>query len=204
MECPCPLPTALTAIPNVTCVVSIDQISKLLFQRAGYKFATEVAAQTLATWTGLKSATDDTKVISTTVPLYNPIIPESEAITEGGGDNTTPDGLAIYKGENTITFTAQLRGLSKEAYQALKKLPCETAASLSNSLVVYMVNRHGNIWMDTTNLTGIPIRNFRISTRGSQGFNANDTYTISFTMDAEWDNDLGQIVPTDFNARLEL
>lgn len=204
MDCPCPLPAALTVIPAVECAVKIDQILKLAFQREGYEFTNEAAVQTLATWTGLKAATGDTKVIVTPSYIFNPVIPESEGQFEGGGDNTTPNGEPLYKGEGAVTFTAQVRGLTKAAYAAFKALSCESSPALSTGLVVYLLNRHGNIWMDTTNLTGLKISNFRISTPGNAGYNADNTYTISFTLPESWADGLAQVVPTDFKGHKDL
>ncbi|MBA9078312.1 hypothetical protein [Rufibacter quisquiliarum] len=198
----CTLPSSLTAITLSDCELKLDQIVTFLVQRgqpsnpATPIFGTEAAFKALATWTPLLAATDDTKVVKT--PEFSGlVIPSSEGQFEGGGDNSTIDGIAIYKGEGPVDVTGGMfRNLTSTTRQDLLKLVNEP------NLTVYMVNRHGNIFAKS-DYNGIPIKNFRLGSTGSEGYNEDNKTPFSFSLQEGWDNDL-IMVKADFNPRYDL
>lgn len=195
----CPLPESLTAIPQAACPFKFDQIVRLGFQRrqpsATPPFATLAAMQTLATWTGFRDAVDDTKIVLSPI-ISGLVIPKSEGLFTGGNDNTTFNGIADYNGEGAITVTGTLKNIPpviKRAMDLLVQESLSSAIGISN-LTLYMFNRSGygfafnitNGEVATTTFKGFPTYNFRISSAGSEGFNAPNVNDISFQLPADW------------------
>lgn len=203
MECVCPLPASLGSLPVVDCPENLGQIQKLTFRRfaAGQWFADELLAAAIANWTPLLGATDDTKVI-TTHTFANHVIPPAEAITEGGGDNTTQDGIEEVLGVGPTTATGNFRDVPNNHVTALKALICEI-------LTVAMINNNGRIWVKQPGgagnpIFGIPIYTWFISDAGSQGLNTKDLAPFRYALIDGWREDLVAITPTDFNALIDL
>lgn len=203
----CPLPTALTAIPQPTCPFKFDQIVRAAFQRrqpvGTPPFASLVLAQTLSEWTDYKAAVDSTKVVVS--PMFAGLtIPQSEALTAGGNDNSTFNGIRDYNGEGSVTVNGQFSNLPPASKRALDKLSQESLASAVgvSNLTVYLFNRDRYGFMvnpvdgagaATTNYVGIPIYNFRISSPGSEGLNAKNINNFSFDLPADWADYLASI-----------
>lgn len=206
MEVICPKPVALTAIPVSGCPVKFDQFIRMAFQRAQPKATPPFVVATtditeLASWTPLIAAADDEKIVVS--PFFAGMeIPQSEEQVEGGNDNSTINGIEVYKGEGFVKVTGQMKGLSKEQYNALRKLSAESVASLGTAaLTVYLFNRFGQIVSLADQ--GIPVFNFRISSVGSAGFNAENVYNFSFSLAPEWDANVVMVKP-EFDPLTEL
>lgn len=207
----CPLPTALTTIPTQACPFRFDQIVRAFFQRrqpsATPTFATLTAFQTLATWTPLMTAVDSTKVVAS--PIFSGlVIPRSEAITTGGGDNSTFNGIAEYNGEGSVRVTAQLKNVAPAVKRAMDLLSQESLSGSTGltNLEVFMVNKDNYAFpvnpmtnavppVATTVYKGVPIYNFRISSAGSEGFGAPNIHDISWDMPASWADYLASVKP---------
>lgn len=186
----CPAPAALAAIPAQSCPFRMDQIVRFAFgRRAVPAFATEAALKLLATWTTLIAAADNTKVVMS--PLFaGMVIPGSEGVFVGGGDNTTFNGIRQYQGEANVTVTGTFTNMSPAVKAALDLLTQESLASAVgvSNLEVVMFNKDG--FAATKNLDFIPIYNFRLSSRASEGLNANDVHAFSFDMLPDWETGL--------------
>src|SRR5437868_5058144 len=143
----CVRPAALTTISQPGCAFKFDQIVRMLIIRgtAAIPF-TETSIKLLATWTPFLTATDDTKIIVT--PQFAGLtIPASEGIYEGGNDNSTIDGIEVYKGETAPRATGgTYRNLTPTVKSELKLLSAESDASLGDDGVkTYLVTREGNL-----------------------------------------------------------
>ncbi len=199
--CACPLPDAITDIPDVSCGLSIKQIQKfILARRSANAFATLVLPASLANWTTLLTATDDTKH-QVTPFVESVVIPQSEPILEGGDDNTTLDGAPLVVGAGQIRATGLFAELSSAALVALKTYNCES------DLMIYFINQDGKIWGNNpsgTIFTGMPITSFFIGDSGNEGLNARDKSPVGFNLRYGWRDKLVSIVPTDFDARYDL
>lgn len=205
-SCACPGLTELAAIPAYTCGENLGQIQKLIFQRrqatGSPTFATLILPQTLANWTALLTETDNTKVVAT--PLFeNFIIPPVEAITEGGDDNTTLNGVPLVVGASTISVTGNFRSIPAEILRALKAYNCEP------NLTVFMVNEFDKIIGRTTtpastDFRGIPISEFFIGDGGAEGKNTQDKTMFRFNLTYGWRDNLKFVTPTDFSALFDL
>lgn len=186
----CIRPEALTDIPLSDCEINFDQIIMLIYQRtqAAAPF-TDATIKLLATWTPLLAAADSKKIVMT--PKFAGLtIPQSAALTQGGNDNTTINGIPIYNGEGFVDVTAQISGMSSDTKAAIKTLTPESQANslgLSN-LTVYLVNRFGDII--SNNYRGFPIYNNRISSVGSEGLNSRNQNQLGFSFGPDWDNNL--------------
>lgn len=205
----CPLPTALKAITQPTCPFKFDQIVRLALQRrqptATPTFATLVAFQTLANWTTAKAASDSTKIVLT--PIFaGLVIPQSEALTTGGGDNSTFNGIREYNGENSITATGVFKNLPPQTKRDLDWLSQESLASAVgvSNLTLVPINKDGYMFPEnpvdgagaaTTVYRGIPVYNFRVSSAGSEGFNAPNTNGFSFDLPANWADYITSVKP---------
>jgi hypothetical protein len=204
MDCTCPKPAALTTIAKVLCKENFGQIQRLLFQRRGFQF--DAAADpvrpitALASWTPLFAAVGDTKVVSSPM-IENFVIPRAEAITEGGGDNTTIDGKEIVLGAGAITPTGIIAEAPSSVIEAIKELMCET------DLVFYFINQYGKIGakkIETGVYEGIPLSSLFVSDADNKGLNTRDQADLRFALDYGWRAGVELITPADFNAKTDL
>lgn len=161
----------------------------------------------LASWTALKAASDSTKIVVTPV-LDSLVIPMSEAAEEGGNDNTTPNGIPIYLGENPVNVTGLFRNLPKTTIADLRKLTCESFNGAGGpQLSVFLFTRYGKIihaGASAGDSFGIDMYNFRLSTPGSEGYNADNKSMMGFYLPSDWDEDFVISTPSDFNPITDL
>lgn len=204
MDCTCPKPTSLTDIPNQDCGVNLKQIQRLAFQRGGNQFGTGADPANnileLADWQALMTATDDKKIIVTPLIAANPIIEAGEPITNGGGDNSTLNGVEEIEGVNPSNFSAEFKELSPEIEKALKAIICE------KDLTVYFILQGGKIAVvkiDDENQRGFQIQSPFVSDRNNAGFATKDIHNIRFSLPSGWSEDL-QIVTPNFNPLTQL
>lgn len=205
MDCNCPSPTELTDIPDVGCPVDLKQIQRLGFQRVGYTFdgtgeppTSDILA--LSSWQALKTAEDSTKVVLTPLIGGDPIIEPGEAITSGGGDNSTLNGVEENEGTNPSAFSCVFKSLPAATEKAMKTLMCE------KQLVVYLFLQGGRIAVakvDTDKYTGFNALSVFVSDRGNQGFGTKDTVTMSFSLEAGWSDNL-EILKPNFNPFVDI
>lgn len=203
--CLCPASAALTTVPNMTCPENLGQIQKVIFQRPGYVFNTAGGTpnpiNALASWTPLFTAVAGTKVVVTPFLDAGAEISAAEAITEGGGDNTTLDGQEIVIGESSPLFTGTIRNIASAVIAAIRKLRCE-------KLVAYFINEFDQIicWTKDANVTnvGIPIYAFHCGTPVNAGKNQDEKTALRFGVVAEWRNYLSIITPTGFSPKNDL
>jgi hypothetical protein len=199
--CVCPPPEALPSISAFTCGEDFGQIQKFIFQRRlSANIATLTAAALLATWTALLAETDVEKV--TVTPFFeNFVLPPVEALTEGGDDNTTLDGVARVVGRTTPTGTGNFASLPSSIYEELEVYNCE------QDLTVYMINEFSQIIGYSANGTtfhGIPVTNFFIGDKGLNGKNTVDKNMFRVSFRAGWSKKLKRVTGTDFDARYDL
>ena len=208
MDCNCPLPTALTAIPALDCGVDLKQIQRLIFRRRGNVIGAAATPANdpleLADWQALLAAADDTKVVITPLIAANPIIDAGDAITNGGGDNTTLNGVEEVEGTNPSAFSAEFKSLTPEIERAMQSLMCEL------NLEVFFVLEGGNIAAKAdnsvdpvVNWSGFPIQSLFVSDRNNAGFATKDIHNISFSLPTGWANDLVILNPN-FNPLFEI
>lgn len=194
----CPPPTALPSIPSQDCPEVWEQIDTILFQRIpanGEPSFTETTILDQATWTPLMTASDNTKAIKSPL-LPNFIIPPSEALTEGGNDNTGLNGIPRFLGHGFVTVTFDLYNRNAAVRNALASLAAQTASQPGETLVwAYFVNRFKQIVAGEDG-SGIPVYNFNVGDPGTEGYNK---YTIakgSFHLPAGWSKGLKLFTPT--------
>jgi len=214
MDCNCPADTALTTIPSQDCEVNMNQIQRLAFRRRGNVFganavdgAGAAAANDpliLADWQSLIAAADSTKVVVTPLLASNPVITPGDAITNGGGDNTTLNGVEEVEGVNPAVFTAEFKGLAPDIEKALKKLMCE------KNLEVFFLLEGGKIAAKADNSvdpvvdwSGFGAQSLFISDRGNAGFATRDIVNISFNMPNGYSEDLAILDPA-FNPLFDI
>ncbi len=198
--------STLPDIPTSDCPFRLDQIVFLFFQKAqatpSFVEGTNPIFEA-ASWTPFLTATDNTKI--TKSPAFSEIIiPKSEQLTTGGGDNSTPFGIAKLQGQSNVQVTGMLQDVPPTV---LKQLDEYTRFSYStqaiSNLTVYMVNRAGRIFH--INGSGVPIYNFNVSSLGTEGYSTTTDAEVRFTLannllDASgnfntWDRNLEEAVP---------
>lgn len=205
--CVCPRPPSLGDVIRATCKENLGQIQRFLFQRIadGNVFAVGDLGliSALASWTPLFIADDDTKVVSSPY-VEGFVIPRTEAITEGGGDNSTIDGIEMVVGANAATALGQIAETPGQILKALRALMCEV------DLGVYMINQYGQIIgvtdtpaTPTTSVSPIPIRSFFVSDADNNGLNTRDKADIRFGLPFGWRDNLAIVTPA-FNAKISL
>lgn len=207
--CNCPAPTSLTEIPNQDCGVNLNQIQRVAFQRNNNRFGigaipgtppTDNSILELADWQALIGAADNSKIVITPLIGANPTIEPGDAITAGGGDNSTLNGVEEIEGVNPSKFSCEFKELSPEIEKAMAKLLCE------KNLTVYLILQGGKIAVvkiSDNNQKGFDIQSPFFSDRGNQGFATKDTHTLSFGLKAGWSADL-QIITPNFNPLSEI
>ena len=212
--CVCPDNGILEDIPTSTCAFDMAQIQKIVFATKGkvlWDSATgggtgngvpQVNSQldTLADWTARLSAVNDTKIVVTPFIGGDPIIESGDAITEGGGDNSTLDGVELVTGVNPSKFSAIFKSLEPAQEKALKKIMCK-------DVEVYFLLQGGKIACvkvdGTVNHKGFPVESFFVSDRSNAGFGTQDANTISFSMASGWSEDMVMVTPA-FNPLTSL
>jgi len=194
LNCPCPLDSTLPAVGDSTCAFDIDQVIRLAFQlpQDTAPFVDAEAIATQSNWTTLIGASDATKIIVS--PFVSGFtIPSSEGAFEGGDDNTTVDGLPLYKGENTVTMEGMFKSAQPSVIKQLKNLICFAISTTgSTNLTMFLLTGKNEV-VALDDFKGIPINNFRIGSRGSEGYRASDMVTFSFNMRGDWDNDIDKV-----------
>lgn len=208
----CPLPAALSVVPAAdSCPTKIDQIVRCAFMRIrpGQAPAFALAAmKTKAAWVTALAETGDKKIVVS--PIFsNLTIPASEGQTEGGNDNSTPFGTPDYLGETAVTVPLQFRNLSFIVEKALRKFSQESRPTVgAYSLGLFLFTKNGQILCAKTTATvgnnPLAILNWRVGTRGTEGFNKNDIVPASFTLAPYWSEDAELVTPTDFNPLFDL
>ena len=205
-DCICPNPnTSLTTIVALACGVDLKQIQRLGFQRSGDSFDTSLGSPTdileLADWQAKLTATDDTKIVVTPLIGGDPIIEAGDAITSGGGDNSTLNGVTETNGKNPSSFSCLFKSLTPEIERQIDELFCE------KSLVVYLFLQGGFIASveitPSVEHTGFDIQAFFFSDRNNAGFGTKDTHTMSFEFPANWSKNLVKLKPN-FNPLTDL
>lgn len=203
-NCSCPPAAAITVIPAFTCGEEYGQIQKIIFQRRQTvnPFTALLPPDEKASWTPLFAAVANTK--TTITPFFDSfVVPPSEAILDGGDDNTTVDGVAEVVGAGQIEVTGEFSALPAAILKALKKYNCEP------NMTIYLVNEFGKIWgqspdADPINLRGTPITGFFIGDGGVAGKNARSKTKFRFNFRYGWKDNLIAITPSDFDALNEL
>lgn len=207
MDCNCPAPSTLTEIIAELCGVDLGQVQKIGFQRPGFNFnASADPAQDileLATWQALKTADDATKVVVTPLIGADPTIEAGEAITTGGGDNSTLNGAEEVEGVNPSLFSTMFKSLSSKVERAMQALNCE------RNLVVYFFLQGGRIAVaevtpDTPGIyKGFDVTSFFMSDRNNAGYGTKDTHSMRFSLSEGYSNNLVILKPN-FNPLTEL
>jgi hypothetical protein len=202
--CGCPESATLIEIIAEACGIDLNQIQRLGFQRRVIGAFTPVEILTLSAWQAFKTATDETKIVFTPMIGGDPIIEAGEAITVGGGDNSTLNGVEEVQGINPSKFSTLFKSLSPATEDSISKLMCE------KNLTVYLFLQGGKIacWTPDisdvdADLQGIDIQSFFFSDRNNAGFGTKDTNTMSFAIPAGWSKKLYVFTP-DFNPFTEL
>lgn len=204
----CPSPAELTDVPVVACPFDPGQIQKIGFQQlydsAGdLNSITSTDIVTLAAWTDLLEATDETKVQFT--PLIGNFVTAPAEPNRAGEGNETPDGTGIITSLGQTPATWELIQPHPSITKALR-----TYFSYGNNLGVYLVNQHGKIVCKVDDPTTptvcypIPIRAFFINDAGGNGFDTYFKCLAGFTFTAGWSDNIAMFTPSDFNALLQL
>lgn len=204
MDCNCPAPTALTEITAENCGVDLKQIQRVALQRLGFKFdaaaTTPTVPTALADWQALLTASDDTKVVVTPLIGGEPTIDAGDAITNGGGDNSTLNGVEEVEGVNPSLFSCIFKSLSPATEKAMKALMCE------KQLNVYLFLQGGRIALLKIvegEHTGFVARSIFISDRNNAGYGTKDTHDFRFSLVEGWSEDL-EIITPNFNPLTDL
>ena len=215
MDCICPDDGILQEITPGNCPFNMKQIQKLIFATKGKVIwdseagggagdgipSATAQVDLLADWQARRTAVDNTKMVITPFIGGDPIITAGEPITEGGGDNSTLNGVIENTGTNPSDFTAIFKSISPEQEAQMKALACK-------DLEVYFVLEGNRIACakngDLLQRKGFDIQSFFFGDRNNAGFGTKDSNAISFSLPAGWSEGLVLVTPSDFNALLDL
>ena len=198
----CLRPATLPAISAVVCGLNLGQIVALLFQRrqAAPSFATEATLKTLAAWTPLLAAPDDTKVVKSP-EFASGKIPGTAPVFLFENSNDSIDGQGVYVGEDPVKAAGTFLSTPPDIITQLKAYEDESRPGLTNGLTAYLITGDGRIVSSA--LAGIKITNFHVGSRDLEGFRTLDKNNFGFTLAAGWDRDLVITTPS-FDARTQL
>lgn len=204
MDCNCPAPTALTEIVAENCGVDLKQIQRIALERVGNLFdgtaTTPVQIASLADWQAKMTAADDTKVVVTPLIGGEPTIESGDAITNGGGDNSTLNGVEEVEGVNPSLFSCIFKSMSPANEKNMKALMCE------KQLQVYFFLQGGRIAtfkIAVDQYKGFVARSIFISDRNNAGYGSKDTHQFRFNLVEGWSEDL-EIITPNFNPLTDL
>jgi len=217
MNCNCPTSGILGDIPSSTCPFDLKQIQKIIIavqgkviwdsaigDGTGLDGVPQVDSQldTLADWEALRTAVDETKVIITPFIGGDPIIEAGEAITEGGGDNSSLNGVEEVIGVNPSKFSCTFKSLTPAQEKALKAPKCE-------AVEVYFVTEAAKIVANkiddvTTLHNGIKVQSYFFGDRSNEGYATKDKNTMSFSLPEGWSENIVLVSPIDFNPLYDL
>lgn len=219
MNCNCPDDGILVDIDPSDCPFDLKQIQRLAFATKGKVIwnsantdpvppatgdgvpQVDSRVDTLADWQLRRSAVDNTKIIVTPLIGGDPMIAPGEAITEGGGDNTTLNGVAEVTGKNPSTFTATWKSITPEQETSFQAISCKTTE-------VYFFNEDGDIVCEkipgTDHHKGIDMQSYFFSDRQNDGFGTKDRHTMSFSLKKNWSNNIVKVKPADFNPLYDI
>jgi hypothetical protein len=182
-------------ITTQACPENFGQIQKIIFQRAGFTFDGTAGKDItlLADWQALKTASDDTKAQITPF-VYSPVITAGDSITNGGGDNSTLNGVSELVGVNASNFSALFKGLNSASISELVAYACE------NNLVAYFCNKAQDIICAETVLgsavyTGISIQELFVGDKTNNGLATKDENAITFAIPDGWSKTVKVIKP---------
>ena len=189
----CPLPAAITTITPNTCPENFGQIQKIAIQRTGDDFdgGLNNIITVLADWQTKIAALGDTK-IQVSPFIYNVVLTAGEAITNGGGDNSTLNGEVELVGVNKTAVAGMFKGLSSAVIEALQSYNCENATG------VYFFNADGKIIaqeLSTGVYTPFPISSFFVGDKTNNGFATKDENALSFQINAGWSRNYKIVTP---------
>jgi len=202
--CQCPAGASIPSVPNATCPQDFGQIQKIIFQRifatgTTKNSMTKANAATQAAWTALFSANDGTKAVITPY-VEAPTSDGGDAITYGGG-NDTLGGVTKVVGTNPTNMTFALRQIVQSIAKGLKALMCEL------NMGVYFVNGDGQIMgkeISEGNFGPIPIQTLFVGDLKLNGLETPDENALTFSLPANWSDDIAIITPSDFNPLTDL
>ena len=205
-NCNCPNPTAYSDIPTSDCPFDLKQIQRVVFQQRGFIFdGTAGKDITLkADWDALKIAVDATKVVTSPLVGGEPVITAGEAITEGGNDNSTLNGVTLVNGTNPSSFSVRFDSLEPAQEVALKQFTCRK----NNG--VYFVNEEDRIIASETSAgsseyTSLTSQSYFLGDRTNEGFGTKDSNTRTFQLKAGWSETIVKITPeTGFSPLADL
>lgn len=198
----CPLPAFIADIPSQACPVRFDQIQRIMLTRLTSTPFTVTNILLEATWTPRMTATDDEKIVGT--PRFaGLVLPMPDPIRTGGDDNTTMNGIPVLEGLARVSITGLLiRNMNAAVSKALRALVSESAPQPGETnLGGYFVNRFNEIIFNKngSDAEPFPIYNFVVTDVGSEGYNKDNTHSVSFDLPGGWSQDFDKLKITDFN-----
>lgn len=197
LDCNCPLPTALETILGFDCPEEWGQISKIWFQRRGYAFTDQTAIETGATVSALSAAVDDTKMVQTPI-VVEVVINSGEVKTEGGGDNSTFNGIAEVTGLDPSSLTGAIRQAPQSVIKTFKELMCE-----KSNLQCYFVTNGGKV-IASQHSDGVQVEGFKVEALGvrdkdHQGFGTADKNFFQMQFSPNWSDNAIVTTPADYD-----
>lgn len=182
----CPLPAALSAIPNAACQVSPGNIVAVAFQqRQATASFTQSSIKLQATWTPLQAASGATKTVI--VPLNNFETTPGEMISEGGNDQTTFRGRPRFKAIGFSAASAIVQGITPAHAKAIAALTKFSSKSGQRSdLRAFLFTDEDNI-LCGDDYNGIEIFNLMLmDVKLGGSFKQTMDYGIQWGMDGTW------------------
>lgn len=194
LVCTCPNATSLPTIPALECEENFGQIQKIAFQflnnETGKNTMSETEIKLLATWQGLKTASDATKVVVTPI-VENPTFTGGDEVTFGGG-NQTAGGVERTVGRNASTLSVMGYGFPQSIIKELKKIQCVKGVG------VFLFNEAGKIGAIKSGdaYTPIPLRKLFVGDKSFGGFEEPDSNEIILALNPNWSDDFAVVTPS--------
>ena len=196
----CPIDPELVEISTQDCAEKYGQIQRFAIRRkqtgneASPTFTDAADMLALANWEAAREADLDDNIKMVITPFVSSfVIPTGEPIKEEGNNNNTVNGMPILQGVNNINCTGRFINLPSSIADEIRALTKHSAAIPGfTNLEIFLINEFGQvICKKTTGATpvpyGIPVYNFFIGAKGSEGLNKESVTPLSFDIKGDWD-----------------
>jgi hypothetical protein len=199
----CPIDPELVEIGTQTCAEKFGQIQRIAIRRkqtgseASPTFTSLADMLALANWEAAREADLDDNIKMVITPFISSlVIPTGEPIKEEGNNNNTVNGIPILQGVNNIMVTGRFLNLPAEIAEQIRAITKHSASIPGfTNLEIFLFNEFGQVLCKkTTGVApvpyGIPVYNFFIGAKGSEGLNKESVTPLSFDLTGDWDVNL--------------
>ncbi|GAB3948377.1 hypothetical protein GCM10028805_22610 [Spirosoma harenae] len=145
---------------------------------------TEVNTLTSAWWTAFLAATGTSHAVTPFIDAFD--LPPTTALTEGGDDTTTYNGVPRQRSISYATAKGKLSGIDNTQAQQLRKLAAKSGNFQQGTRIGVIFIHEGTGITYLTGAKPIPCFNIFIGDPKMGGLGASDDYEFQFHLEGGW------------------